>query len=316
MRTFFVIMFLSTLLVGCEKPPSEALGTLEWDRVNGRAVQSEVIVELYVQQGDLVVNGAPILLLDNRKQLAVVKQLEAELQQSIWQEKELIAGPRQEDIAEAKARLNAAEADLITTSLTYERYKTLRKKDFASQELLDNSKNNYLNAKAQKKERTETLNKLLAGTRLEQLQQARAKVTSLEARLDNAKLLLEEYQVKAARNGRLDSLPYKLGDRPPMGAVVSTILSGDSPWVRVYIPEPWRSKMTIGNVYSVKVDGQESSFSAKLRSLEAKSSFTPYFALTEKDRSYLAYVAELDLTESSAKKLSAGTPVQLILEEK
>ncbi len=316
MRSFLVIIFLSIWLAGCEKPPSEALGTLEWDRVNNRAVQSEVIVELYVQQGDHVEQGAPLLLLDNRKQLTVIKQLEAELQQSIWQEKELIEGPRQEEIAEARARLNAAETNLVTTSITYERYKTLRKNDFASQELLDNSKNNYLTAKAQKKERTETLNKLLAGTRLEQLQQARAKVDSLEARLENAKLLSEEYQVKATRSGRVDSLPYKLGDRPPKGAVVSTLLSGNNPWARVYIPEPWRSKMTIGAAYTIMVDGQEKKFSAKLRSLSAKSSFTPYFALTEKDRSYLSYVAELDLTGSAASKLSSGTPVQLILEDK
>ena len=316
MRQYLTALIIITfLLTGCDRLPTEALGTLEWDRVNGRAIQSEVIVEVFVAEGDVVAVGAPLLRLDSRKQDVKVKRYEADLLQAIWHEKELQKGPRQEEIAEARARLSATDANVITTELTYNRQKTLRTGDFTSQELLDNAKNNYLTAKAQQQERTETLNKLLAGTRIEQLEQARARVVSLESLLEGVRLQLEEYVVVAARDGRVDSLPYKLGDKPPRMAVVSTILSGEAPWARVYIPEPYRSRMKIGEEYEINIDGQAESFTVKLRSLQAKSSFTPYFALTEKDRSYLSYVAELDVMGAKATQLSSGTPVQLSLEQ-
>lgn len=316
MRQYFIALFMvMSLLTGCDRLPSEALGTLEWDRVNGRAIQSEVIVELFVTEGDIVAIGTPLLRLDSRKQEVQVQKYEADLNQAIWQEKELQKGPRQEEIAEARARLSAADANVITTRLNYNRQKTLRTGDFTSQELLDNTKNGYLTAKAQQEERTETLNKLLAGTRIEKLEQARARVISLEALVEGAKLLLEEYFVVAARAGKVDSLPYKLGDKPPQMAIVSTILSGEAPWARVYIPEPYRSRMKVGREYQVSIDGQPEPFTVRLRSLQAKSSFTPYFALTEKDRTYLSYVAELDVIDEKAKQLGSGTPVQLSLEQ-
>lgn len=315
-RIWVVLVAIIAGLSGCEHAPQEALGTLEWDRVNSRAIQSEVIVEIFVKEGESVKEGTPLLRLDDAKQKAVVEKYEAELQQAIWKEKELVKGPRDEEIAEARARLSAAEANVVTTSLIYDRQKTLRKGDFTSEELLDNARNSFLNAKAQLEERTETLNKLLAGTRHEQLEQARAQVAAIEAALLNARLTLAEYVVTAQRDGRVESIPYKLGDRPTSMSVVCTLLSGEQPWARVYIPEPWRSKMSTGVEYELAVDGQEAPYRVKLRKLEAKSSFTPYFALTERDRSYLSYVAELDFIEEDARALSAGTPVQLHLESK
>lgn len=315
-RQYFIPLYIITFfLAGCDRLPTEALGTLEWDRVNGRAIQSEVIAEVFVKEGDAVAIDTPLLRLDSRKQEAQVQKYEADLKQAVWQEKELQKGPRQEEIAEARARLSAAHTNVITTRLNFNRQKSLRSGDFTSQELLDNANNNYLTAKAQQEERTETLNKLLAGTRIEQLEQARARVGSLENIVEGSRLLLEEYVVVATRAGRVDSLPYKLGDKPPQMAIVSTILSGETPWARVYIPEPYRSRMQVGGEYQVRIDGQTEPFTVRLRSLQAKSSFTPYFALTEKDRSYLSYVAELDVIDEKAKQLSSGTPVQLSLEQ-
>lgn len=302
------------LLVGCDNSSQEALGTLEWDRVNSRAIHSEVIVEFFVKEGDVVSVGDVLLKLDSRKQKFVVDQLEGELQNAIWQEKELIAGPRDEEIEETRARLASSEADVVTTKLALERQEDLIEGNFTSQELFDNAKNSYLNAMARKREREQTLAKLLAGTRIEQLNQARAKVQSITATLEGAKLQLKEYEIVATRAGRVDSLPYKLGDRPLAGVIVCTLLSGEQPWARVYVPEPRRNKIKLGEVLPLKIDGYEHSFNAKVRIIQGKANFTPYFALTERDRSYLSYVAELDILGDEIKSLGSGVPVQLILE--
>lgn len=316
MKYFCLFLSLLWIVTGCEKEPHHALGTLEWDRVNGRAVASEVIVEIYVQEGSLVDVGTPLLRLDDRKQLARIEELEAKLLQTGWQLKELETGPRPESIAEARSRLAAAQATFEAATLTFERQKILRKDDLTSEEKLDRARNEFLNAQARVEELQQSLNELLAGTRIERIEQARAQVASLEAQLEQARLRLGEYTVTATRLGRLDSLAFKLGDKPPLHAVVSTLLAGQAPWARIYVPEPWRSRVQSGHTYRVKIDGQEGAFTARLRTISSDATFTPYYALTEKDRSRLTYVAEFDLIEAQAKKLTAGTPVQLFLEDR
>jgi HlyD family secretion protein len=46
-----------------------------------------------------------------------------------------------------------------------------------------------------------------------------------------------------------------------------------------------------------------------VRWVSADASFTPYFALTEHDRSKLSYLAEVDLPEASS--LPSGVPLEV-----
>lgn len=307
------ILLLSCL--GCEAEQPEALGTLEWDRVNSRAVASEVITGISVKQGELVSTGALLLQLDNRKVLAEQNEVQASLEEAEWFLKELEAGPRPETIAEARARVAAATAVLANARIIYERREELYAGNFVSQEQRDIAKKDFVDSQSLLMERKEALGRLLAGSREEQIAQARARVRGLQSRLQQLSLRLADYRITASRNGRVDSLPFKLGDRPREGAVLATLLSGNQPWARVYVPEPYRSTLTPGQNYQLRIDGQPDSYSAKLRTISAEASFTPYFALSEKDRSRLSFVAELDLIGEKGASLTAGTPVQLILEK-
>jgi len=311
-----ILVIILAFLSGCEKAPEQALGTLEWDRVNSRIPASEVIVDILVQEGEQVSAGTILMQVDDRKIAEKYRDFEARLHQASWQLKELEAGPLPQTIAEARARLDAARASLKNSKEIYRRQQNLFKTNFTSREDLDNARNLYLTKKEQANELTENLDKLLAGTRIEQIEQARSRLESLYAQLKQIQLLQEDYAIKATRDGFVDSLPFKKGDRPPAQAVVCTMLAGDLPWARVYIPEPFRSRMLPGNQYALKIDGQQQNFSARLRTISSEPSFTPYFALYENDRSRLSYVAELDVTDTKAGELTAGTPVQLILETK
>lgn len=310
------ICILLLCCLGCEPKQPEALGTLEWDRVNSRAVASEVITQISVKQGDFVSKGTLLLKLDNRKVLAERNQIKAEIEEAGWLLKELEAGPRPETIAEARARVTAATAVLVNAQIIYERRKVLYAGNFVSQEQRDIAKKDFLDAQSSLTEQEEALGKLLAGTRMEEIEQARSKVQGLQSRMQQLTLLLADYDVTASRDGLIDSLPFKLGDRPQEGAILATLLSGKRPWARVYVPEPYRSIMKPRQNYQLHIDGQSSPYSATLRTISSEASFTPYFALSEKDRSRLSYVAELDLTDEKADSLTAGTPVQLILEKR
>jgi HlyD family secretion protein len=42
------------------------------------------------------------------------------------------------------------------------------------------------------------------------------------------------------------------------------------------------------------------------------ASFTPYYALTERDRGRLVYVAKVDLIDLAAAELPTGLPVEVV----
>jgi HlyD family secretion protein len=63
----------------------------------------------------------------------------------------------------------------------------------------------------------------------------------------------------------------------------------------------------------VKVDGLAQPLTGTLRFLAGEASFTPYYSLTQRDRSRLAYVAEVDLDEPAARNLPVGVPVEVAL---
>lgn len=312
----FLYLLLSLFTSGCEKPPEQALGTLEWDRVNDRIPASETIVDIKVSEGRRVEAGTVLMIIDDRKINQQYKDIEARLAQAVWLLKEREAGPRPQTIAEARARLEAARATLENSGEIYRRQQYLFKSDFASQEQYDIARSNFLIARERVTELTQSLDELQAGTRIEVIEQARANVASLTAQLEYIRLLREDYTIKASRAGLVDSLPFKKGDRPPAQAVVSTILSGNTPWARVYIPEFYRSRMKPGETFRLMVDGRDHPYSVRLRTISSEASFTPYFALSENDRSRLSYVAQLDFLEEKAAQLTAGTPVRLLLEEK
>ncbi len=311
---FFLLMFLF-MVAGCQQGEKEALGTLEWDRVNSRSPANVVIQEFFVDQGDQVAAGAVLLKFDDRKIRKKIEELKALHTQAIWHFRELKSGPRPQTIAEAKARVEAARTTKENSKEIFNRKQYLSDRKISSREQLDNARNDYLNAKERYIELTESLDKLLVGTRVEQLEQAQAKTASLKAQIEYQQLVLEDYIVKAQRAGVVDSLPFKKGDKLPLNTVVCTLLSGNNPWARVYVPEGFRSRMLPGDDFSLKIDGQQQLFTARLRHISSESSFTPYYALSESDRSRLSYVAELDILDKAAIALTVGTPVQLLMEK-
>jgi HlyD family secretion protein len=64
---------------------------------------------------------------------------------------------------------------------------------------------------------------------------------------------------------------------------------------------------------AVRVDGIDEDLAGRVRNVSHDAVFTPYYALTERDRSRLAYLAEIDLVDPQARDLPTGLPVEVVL---
>ncbi|MBB3059695.1 HlyD family secretion protein [Microbulbifer rhizosphaerae] len=305
----FSVLFATLLLCACQPEPKQALGTLEWDRIALPAPAAEKIVSIEVREGQRVSAGQLLLQLDDSRTRAQLNAARAEVQRRKAELKELRVGPRIEEIERARANLAAALAEEKEARDHYRRLYELGRQDYVSQQEIDSAKAAADAATAQVESAQAALLELERGTRSEQIAQGEAAVLQARAEAEAQAVLLEKLDVQAPRNGLVDDLPFKLGDEAPVGGALAIMLVGDTPYARVYIPEPLRADVQVGDSAEVFLQGREKPFRGRVRMIRNEPVFTPYYALTGDDVARLSYLAEIQLGQDAAE-LPAGLPLR------
>jgi HlyD family secretion protein len=297
---------------GCEhRRGQEVLGTVERDRVELIAESNERIVEIDVREGDHVATGAVLVRQEPgtaQPRVDAARAAQAEAQRRLA---DLEAGPRAREIDEARATLTGAEGTLETDQRELERVNTLVERKLLSASDLDQARSRRDASLAARDAAKARLALLHEGTRKEQVAEARAAVARATAALAEEQTVADRYTITAPRAGIVEALPYKLGERPTAGRPVVVLLADGVPYARVYVPEPLRMQFVPGAEVTAKVDGVTKAVRGHVRYMSAEAAFTPYYALTQKDRSRLAFLAEVTLDDPDAAHLPAGMPVQV-----
>jgi HlyD family secretion protein len=299
-------------LGGCAESAPQVLGTLEYDRISLPAPAVERIVAIDVREGDRVKAGAVLLTLERTRIEAQTRALDAEAERQRETLAELEAGTRGEQIAQARAQLASAQAQARDARAYYARLQPLGARKLVAAADVDRARAAAGTADANVRAAQAQLAELENGARKERLAQARSAVRAAEAQAAAQTVSLDKLQIVAPRDGRIDSLPYKLGDQAPLGAPLAILLVGDAPYARVYVPEPMRANVKIGDGATVHVDGREDLI-GRVRAIRSEPSFTPYYALSGKDAARLSYLAEIvfDQSAKNAGDLPAGLPVRV-----
>jgi len=314
-RSLLLALLASAGLAGCEeRGPPPILGTLEWDRVAVTAELAEPVMRWDVAEGDRVEAGAALLELDARRQDARIAEADSDLKMAEARLAELAHGARIETIDASRANLSRARAAQEDAEMEYTRVAELRKRELVAQSAVDQALAARNQRRAETSQAEAQLRELTQGTRPEQIEQASAGVAAARAALETLTLTRERLTVRAPRAGRIDALPFRPGDQPPVGAELVSMLVGDAPYARVFVPAPRRTDVAAGTRFEVHVEGVATPFPAKLRSIRSEPSFTPYYALAGDDASRLVYRAELLLdVGNGAAELPAGLPVTAVM---
>ena len=291
------------------------LGTLERDRVELIAEAREPIVEVAVREGDAVAEGQLLLRLDTTAIDARLAEARSHAAQAERRHAELVAGARSERVREARAQVTRAAALATVESKEFDRIEMLVADGMLPANALDRQRALKDGAAADERAARERLLELERGTRTEVVEQAAAALAAARAQVAGLELTLARHTVRAPRAGVIDALPYELGERPPPGAPVAVLLAAGQPYARVYIPETRRAGVAPGDAATVRVDGSDRDWRAEVRYLSSAAAFTPYYALNERDRGRLSFLAEVVLTEPEAASLPTGMPVETRLME-
>ena len=299
------------LLVSCEELPLQAVGQLESDRIELVAEFSEVITSINVTEGDSIQAGAIVLEQDTARIDLRIEESQANIRRIEAVFAEQMSGPRAETIDAAKANLNGALIERDYRANELNRLAGLRARNLTSVETVDSAENFLKAAGARVELVSAQLAELEAGTRSEQIDQTDGELAQARAQLASLQLDRQRLLVVSTTGGIVDSLLFELGERPRTGDVVAVLLSGDQPYARLYILEPMRVQVRLGSQLQIAVDGLPGTLTGTVRRLASEATFTPYFALNERDRTRLSYVAEVRLP-SQSERLPDGVPVQAV----
>jgi len=307
------IATVALTVAACGDDASVLLGTLERDRVELVAEAQEPIVEVAVREGEAVAAQALLLRLDPAAASARLAQARSAALQAERRHDELAAGARREVVREARAMQDGAAARAAAEAKEFTRIEKLVADGMLPASALDRQRALADGAAAELAAARERLLELERGTRAEVVEQAAAALAAARAQVAELELSLERHAVRAPRAGVVDALPYELGERPPKGAPVAVLLADGRPYARVFIPEPRRVGVAAGTRATVRLDGSDRDWQAEVRYVSSEAAFTPYYALNERERGRLSFLAEVVLTEPDAATLPAGMPVEVRL---
>lgn len=268
------LIVLLPVVTACSAPtPLPLVGTLERDRIELVAEAQEPIVQIPVHEGQQVEAGQVILQLDTTRYRALTDQALAACNQ-------------------VKARIAGDKATLLDAQKSFKRIEALVNKNVRSPADLDAARAALDGARAGLDADTSALE-------------------GAQAALAYARLTLARLTVQAPRAAVVDSLPFHLGERPPAHAVVAVLLATDSAYAQVYVPEPLLTQVRPGLRATIRFDGESRTYAGSVRFVSSDAAFTPYYALNDRDRSRLAYLAKVYLDEGNLGELPTGAPVSV-----
>jgi HlyD family secretion protein len=273
-RWLFVLACLPILLSACgNDSPLPLVGTLEHDRIELVAYAQEPITQIAAHEGEAVKPGQLILQLDDSR-------TRAQLQEAIASRDQATA-----HVEGAQATLKQAENDFSRTqSLVKHGTRTPSDLD-AARAALDNAHAN--------------------------LHAAQAQLSAAQASIRDIGVTLQRLSVRAPRAAVVDSLPYHLGESPPIHSSVAVLLDSGAAYAQVYVPETLRNRIQPGMQATVHFDGIARDYPASVRFISSDAAFTPYYALTERDRSRLSYLAKIYLDGHDNASLPIGAPLTI-----
>lgn len=140
------------------------------------------------------------------------------------------------------------------------------------------------------------------------LSAARAREKELLAQLEAAKTQLSYTEIRSPLDGVVLTKNVEAGEFVNPGTPVVTIANIDDLWMNIYIPETQTGLVKLGQEVRVTVDSfPGESFKGKITFVSSESEFTPKTILTQEERIKLVYRTKVTL-ENSQQRLKPGMP--------
>ncbi|MCD5327381.1 secretion protein HlyD [Chromobacterium piscinae] len=276
-------------------------------RVSGR------LASVQVDEGDSVQPGQILARLD-------VEPLKNSLNAALANEAALAArntlmrmGSRSEDIAQARARLEAAQAAVIQSESEYRRQRDLVPAGGSSRQLLEAARSQRDQSLAQRNAAAQQLKALVAGFRPEEIAESDAQLKQARASVASARLALKDASLQSPSAGIILARAVEAGSMVQAGTPAFTLSLRQPVWVRAYVGETQLGKFAAGTEVRVSSDSHpDKTYRGVVGFVSPTAEFTPKSVETPDLRTALVYRIRVVVGDADAA-LSQGMPVTVRL---
>lgn len=288
-------------------------GNIEFDEVEVSFRIPGRMIERSVSEGAIVTAGQPIARLDDTDLRHDLELRRAEAEAAAAKLHELQTGFRPEEIAQAAAAVDQAEADATRAASELLRSEELFAKDVISERELEAAKAAHGNAAARVDQARQKLALLRNGFRIEEVAQARANVARATEAVAAAETRLGWAVVAAPVGGTVLSDIVEPGEQVSPGTPVVTIGNLRDVWMRGYIAEADLGRVKLGTAARITTDAYPGKvYQGQVSFISPESEFTPKSVQTEKERVKLVYRIRIAATNPN-QELKAGMPADAVL---
>jgi HlyD family secretion protein len=305
-----------------EQPKTDPNRLLLYGNVDLRQVElafnnSERIAEVLVQEGDRVSRGQVLAHLDTSRLKAQAATAEATMQGQQAVVQKLHAGSRPEEVAQARANVASAKADLVNADQTWRRMSALgglTSGRAISQQDLDGAKAALGVTQARVTVAEKSLDLAVIGPRPEDIAQGEAQLRADQTQLDLLRLKLTDADLVSPTDAEVRSRLLEPGEMASPQRPIFNLAITDPKWVRAYVSETDLGRVHPGTKASISADGFPGrTFSGWIGFISPVAEFTPKAVQTEELRSSLVYEIRVFVRDPQ-DDMRLGMPATVSLE--
>lgn len=294
-------------------------GNVDIRQVSLAFTQSERIADMSVEEGDRVTKGQSLATLDTDTLKLQIARTQAAISGQQQQVRKLHNGTRPEEIAQARAQVSAAKADLVLARSQLKRLRVVAKttggKGVSAQDL-DAAGARLKAARAQLDVREQALKLAQTGPRAEDIAAAEDQLRALKADLALQQHQLELSTLKSPVNAIVRARLLEPGDVASPQRPVYTLALTDPKWIRVYVDEPDLGHVHAGMLAQVYTDSDpDHPIEGRVGYISSVAEFTPKNVQTESLRTALVYEVRINVKDTD-NRLRLGMPATVRIDLK
>jgi len=323
------------LLAGCffgyniwrqlSPPPLIAEGSIEATQIIIRSETSGVVEECLVEEGENVLPGQALIVLDDSSANLVTTQSIAHLEGLRAQLQELQSGARQEQLRQGIAQVqqfeglaSKAQANLTLQEKSFQRYQELSAAGGVSlqvldqqQALLDQARGDVAAINAQLQGVREQYNLLKNGASAESIAALEARVKEADAAYQQSLEKASKTTIVTRAGGLVRLRLVEAGEYVVPNTAVAVLADTQHLWITGYLPTKHLGQVQINQTVWIRVDAwPDRLFPGQVTSIADVAEFTPLNKQTGSDRADLVFAVKVQL-EGRPDELLAGMPADI-----
>ena len=216
-------------------------------RVDGR------VGERPVQRGDNVAAGQVLVKIDNPQILSKLKEAEAQRVVAVADLARIDVGVRKEVVAQRKAAIASAEANLTLAQQTYDRNNELATKGVATTQTLNEATASLDVARRSLEQAKLAYDEAVAGYTKEERGVAQASVDKAQAAVATLNTQVNEMTVKAPVESQVYQIGAELGEYVSPGVPLLSLVDLNDVWLSFDLREDLVKGLKVGDKLEVRI---------------------------------------------------------------